>query len=292
MNTSLVFQIITLIILIVLIILSLCNNIKFKNNISIDNFSPSFSPSSNTITDDSKIILNNINGDIETIKISDLKSNFENKIKDTINNQGEDICSYIESLNNKLLNDYNTILDEYNSILNEYDTTITNETKLLSKNNFACDSGGEIYVYTQLPTQPGTTAQSNFSGGPSNVALPHNQIAFGKSPSGNVSGYLNHLVMCPNTQTEAANLGYAFGGMYGGSFTSGCKGDHPIQPIGNNIPLQTLVNNNITLGVPYHIVSEAPAHEDTLAWHMWNSGNLRAPTYAYHKIDPDIMPQL
>jgi hypothetical protein len=280
MNTSLVFQIITLIILIVLIILSLCNNIKFKNNISVDNFSPS----SNTITDDSKIILNNINGDIETIKISDLKSNFENKIKDTINNKGEDICSYIESLNNKLLNDYNTILDEY-------DTAITNETKLLSKNTFACDSGGEIYVYTQLPTQNGKSAQSNLSNGPSTVALPHSQIAFGKSPSGNVSGYLNHLVMCPNTQTEAANLGYAFGGMYGGSFTSGCTADHPIQPIGKNVPLQTLVNKNITLGVPYHIVSKPPIPEDTLAWHMWNSGNLRAPTYAYHKIDPDIMPQ-
>lgn len=289
MNTSLVFQIITLIILIVLIILSLCNNIKFKNNISIDNFSPSFSPSSNTITDDSKIILNNINGDIETIKISDLKINFENNIKDTINNQDEGICSYIEYINNKLLNDYNTIFDEYN-------TATTNSSTLLSKNNFACDSGGEIYVLTQLPTQNAISAQSNLgtSGPPANMQLQllsHNQIAFGISPSGNVSGYLNNYVFCPNTQTEAANLGYAFGGVDGGSFTSGCQGDHPIQPIGNNVPLQTLVNNNITLGVPYYIVSEPPAHEDTLAWHMWNSGNLRAPYYAYHKIDPDIMLQ-
>ncbi len=281
MNTSLVFQIITLIILIVLIILSLCNNIKFKNNISIDNFSPS----SNTITDDSKIILHNINGDIETIKISDLKINFENKIKDEMEWMVEGgVCSYIESLNNKLLNDYNTIFDKYN-------TAKTDESNLLSKTTFACDSGDEIYVNTQLPTQNGSTAQSNLSGGPSTVALPHSQIAFGKSPSGNVSGYLNDHVMCPNTQTEAANLGYAFGGSGGGSFTSGCKGDHPIQTIGNNVPLQTLVNNNITLGVPYHIVSKPPAHEDTLAWHMWTSGNLRAPIYAYHKIDPDIMLQ-
>ena len=255
MNTSLIIQIISFLILTILIIIVLYNNITLNCKKNSENFSSN----TNDLNDDSRILLNTGSGNgVKIIKISDLKNDLENLIKDQISkiNEYDDtdivtVCKYIDYLIAKLENNYNdnAVIMERSSSTSQYPKEYDN---LLAKDLFKKDSNNHIYVSSQFITTYKTPPDSDTV-----QLMPTDQYRFGPSSSGVVHGYL-----------QDKSTTYS-----GGRMWSGFSGWDPSQMFS------------------YHIDNNSSPDSDSGSFWlgMWNKGVQGGLDYSYHKVDPDLL---